>query len=903
MDESEAIDEGGSAKQASARLRVPLLERRVAALEKVVAIERRLRLMYQARLTESATPTPAAAPEPAPASAPVPESSSESASAPGVAPAPAPPAMPDDDSTVLHRPALDDATMPHRPAPVDDATMLHRPATADDSTVLYRTVSMVPAALLAQSAAPVRADEDDPGSALVLAPGFTLFEYRIDAVLGQGGFGVTYLATDVHLNVKVAIKEYLPASFAHRASDKSVGPRWPDDGVLYQDGLDRFLVEARTLATFRHPNIVRVARFFEANRTAYMVLEYERGKPLKQWWPKRKRVDEAELLSLLQPLLDGLAVVHAAGFLHRDIKPDNIYVRKDDGSLVLLDFGAARQAVGQAGAADVVTPGYAPPEQYENGAQGPWTDIYSLGATLYWMVTGGKPPAAPARVAGAQTMAPALAAGHGRFSPAFLGAIDWALETDAAARPQDLQAFARKLFGAHAGNLALHDALRAGDAAPASATSAADGVRALRGTPARIKRRALQLARAAIHPASWPMVAKMTVAMVLAALLPMLITAYYNLDGSVAAVSDSELRNLKRMADSTAGRLSQLIVDDENLAKFMSTEAGLIDYLAHPDGNHKLLAEAKLAQLTRTNPGVQLIFLVDGDGRALIASDPAVIGRDFSSREYFQKARRGRPFQTGIIIGMTDGERGMYYAYPMLDAHRHVSGVLVMRIAAASFAAILDAATVGTARLPLLIDGDGVLIHYPDATHLYQSLDDLSAGAQRRIAADQRFGRAHIDSLHMPRLAHTLVGARRAGSISYTSTLTGTEEHAGYAPVAGHNWVVALSESRASFEAPLQHLFTNVLRSVALVGLLFMVLALLFARSIVRPIARLTQAANALKEGKYENATIAVTSNDEIGRLARTFNVMIDVLRQREREKGRGRDWQRGHEDDADADG
>jgi HAMP domain-containing protein len=868
MDDIDAIETGSSARQANARLRLPLLERRLAALEKVVQIERRLRKLYQTRLGALGVPVQA--------------------------PTGAAPAALDDDSTVLHRPALDSSTVLHRPA-LDDSTVLHRPP-PDDSTVLHRSAAMAPAAPGEALADPVRADDADPGSALVLAPGFALFEYRIDALLGQGGFGVTYLATDVHLNVKVAIKEYLPLGFAQRASDKSVGPRWPDDGVLYQDGLDRFLVEARTLATFRHPNIVRVARFFEANRTAYMVLEYERGKPLKQWWPLRKRIDEAALLSLLQPLLDGLAVVHAAGFLHRDIKPDNIYVRKDDGSLVLLDFGAARQAVGHAGAqADVVTPGYAPPEQYENGAQGPWTDIYALGATLYWMVTGSKPPAAPARVAGAAAMAPALAAGHGRFSAAFLGAIDWALETDPAARPQDLQAFSRKLFRAHAGNLALHDALRAGDVAPAGA---ADGMRALRGTPSLLTRRALGFVRAALRPSSWPMVAKMAVAMVLAALLPMLITAWYNLDGSVAAVSAGELRNLQRMADSTAGRLSQLIVDDENLARFMATEAGLIDYLAHPNGARKALAEEKLAQLTRTNPGVQLILLVDADGRALVASDPGVAGRDYGTRDFVHKALRGRAAQTGIIIDAVDHERGMYYANPLFDVRGRVIGALVMRIAAKTFEGILAASTRGTSRVPLLVDGDGVLIHYPDAGHLYQSLDELSAGAQQRIAADQRFQRAHVDSLHMPRLAHALVGARRSGSISYMSTLTGGEEHAGYAPVAGHNWVVALSESRAEFEAPLQHLFANVLRSVVLVGLLFMVLALLFARSIVRPIARLTQAANALKEGAYDKATIVVTSNDEIGRLARTFNVMIDVLRQREREKGRARDWQRGEDGD-----
>src|SRR5207253_2051978 len=121
------------------------------------------------------------------------------------------------------------------------------------------------------------------------------------------------------------------------------------------------------------------------------------------------------------------------------------------------------------------------------------------------------------------------------------------------------------------------------------------------------------------------------------------------------------------------------------------------------------------------------------------------------------------------------------------------------------------------------------------------------------------------------------------------STMTGADEHAGFAPVPHHDWVVGVTESRATFEAPLQHLFANVQASVLLVGLAFLVLAVLFARSIVRPIARLTEAANALKDGDYERAAIRVSSNDEIGRLARTFNVMIDVLRQREREKRQGR--------------
>ena len=257
-----------------------------------------------------------------------------------------------------------------------------------------------------------------PKRALALPKGLRLLEYRIERVLGQGGFGITYLATDVNLHAKVAIKEYLPEEIAFRTSGRSVWPNASQHRDRYQQGLENFLTEARTLASFRHPNIVRVARFFEAHDTAYMVLEYERGRSFKTWWLKQNPQalapgqGERLLVERLQPLLDGLAVVHAAGYLHRDIKPDNIQVRAEDGRLVLLDFGSAGQTVAVAGqGAVVVTPGYAPLEQYGLGQQGTWTDVYALGATLYWAVTGKKPPDAELRAANPRAFTPAAVAG------------------------------------------------------------------------------------------------------------------------------------------------------------------------------------------------------------------------------------------------------------------------------------------------------------------------------------------------------------------------------------------------------------------------------------------------------------------------------------------------------------
>jgi HAMP domain-containing protein len=654
-------------------------------------------------------------------------------------------------------------------------------------------------------------------------------------------------------------------------------------------------VEARTLATFRHPNIVRVARFFEAHRTAYMVLEYERGEPLKSWWSKHTDLPEQDLLALLQPLLDGLAVVHEAGYLHRDIKPDNIYVRREDGSLVLLDFGAARQtAAGQHDGTSVVTPGYAPPEQYEGDnqgdseghsdgdGQGPWTDIYAFGATLYWMIVGRKPVPATDRLDEILPMVSAEQAGQGRYSPEFLRAIDWALQTNRQDRPQDVHQLRRALFGAHAAGLGLQEALRAGEAD----TVVAESWRALLDSPRLLKAHLTRFGRAVVRPASWPLAVKMTIAMVLAALLPMIITAYYNLNGALAGVADGELRNLEQHAQSSAGRVAQLINDSRNLANYLGSDQDFVDFLAQPTEAGASAIRAKLEGLAKSNPDVHPLIVMNTEGTALVSNDAGVTGRNFKFREYFKEAMAGRPHMTGMVVGATAGAAGIYYSNPVRDAHGAIIGAVVLRIKGATIANILSEAKRG-ALVPFLIDGDGVLIYHPDQAQLYRSLVPLSQEKLKQIVADQRFRRDKVDSLNMPELARAMVGAKTTGNISYASTMSGASEIAGYAPVPGHDWVVGVTESRLSFEEPLNRLFTNVLHSVFLVGLVFLVLAVLFARSIVRPIERLTLAAHALKDGDYEKANIQVTSNDEIGRLARTFNVMIDVLRQRDRERRR----------------
>ena len=271
---------------------------------------------------------------------------------------------------------------------------------------------------------------------LALPTGTRIGDFEFHRVLGHGGFGITYLGWNLALDIPVAIKEYLPADLATRESDWCVVPQSSQATADFQWGLDRFIDEARILARFQHPNIVRVHHFFQANSTAYIVMEYAEGETLSEFLNRKGVLTEAELKAILHPLLDGLEVVHRADFLHRDIKPANIIIRAEDDSPVLLDFGAARLAIGAKSRSitSVVTPGYAPREQYSSrGNQGPWTDIYALGGVCYRALTAEVPTDAVDRMID-DPLIPVSERCKG--SHQFLAAIDHALQVDESDRPQ-----------------------------------------------------------------------------------------------------------------------------------------------------------------------------------------------------------------------------------------------------------------------------------------------------------------------------------------------------------------------------------------------------------------------------------------------------------------------------------
>ena len=307
--------------------------------------------------------------------------------------------------------------------------------------------------------------------------GERLAEFEIEKVLGAGGFGVTYLARDTALGRRVAVKEYLPREWGERQQDGTIGPRSEADAEDYRWGLERFLEEARVLARFDDPHIVRVHRVFEAQGSAYLVTEYVQGRSLAQELRAEGPWAEERVRWLLDALTSGLTQVHAAGLLHRDIKPANVMLRTD-GAPVLIDFGAAREVMGRhsRSVTSVVTPGYAPIEQYSTrGRQGPWTDIYALGAVAYVALSGRVPDDATERVRGDE-LPPVAAIAAQPVSAGFGAAVMAALAVGEGERPQDL--------GAWRASLEMLPAAEAGSGmAPVASAARAGKTRLVETTP------------------------------------------------------------------------------------------------------------------------------------------------------------------------------------------------------------------------------------------------------------------------------------------------------------------------------------------------------------------------------------------------------------------------------------
>jgi len=281
-----------------------------------------------------------------------------------------------------------------------------------------------------------------------LAEGTLLENYRIVRLLAAGGFSFVYLAQDEN-DTPVVIKEYLPSTLPLRSEKNLSMILGSDDLAKYRYGMMCFFEEGKALARLQHPNVVRVLSFFRANDTVYLVMRYERGRSLQEHIRSQTSPpDEVWLRATFAQLLNGLREVHTNKLLHLDIKPANVYLREDDSPL-LIDFGAARQTLSAEGMKlpPTYTPGYASPEHhYGREHLGPWSDIYSVGATVYACFAAAAPLPADQRLKD-DRLVPARRQWAGRYSAALLDIVDWCLRLDHLDRPQSVFALQKALLG------------------------------------------------------------------------------------------------------------------------------------------------------------------------------------------------------------------------------------------------------------------------------------------------------------------------------------------------------------------------------------------------------------------------------------------------------------------------
>lgn len=377
----------------------------------------------------------------------------------------------DDDDRTLIRPPVPPAAAGPGPASTPSPVA----ASADDD----RTV-IAPSPLLGTDPPPPRppaASPDDNGNALPV--GTRLGEFELTRVLGEGGFGIVYLAQDHSLHRRVALKEYMPSALAARKGGTSVSVKSERHRETFEAGLKSFVNEARLLAQFDHPSLVKVYRFWEANGTAYMVMPFYEGMTLKDKLREMGAApDEAWLRGLLAPLTEALAVIHAEHCYHRDIAPDNIILLAGSGKPLLLDFGAARRVIGDMTQAltVILKPGYAPLEQYAevpSMKQGPWTDVYALAAVVYFAIQGRTPPVSVGRMMG-DSYQPLAEAARGLYSGGFLAAVDRALKVRPEERTPSIEAF-RADMGLGPGSVPTVQTVMHGDASASPALAPAAG--------------------------------------------------------------------------------------------------------------------------------------------------------------------------------------------------------------------------------------------------------------------------------------------------------------------------------------------------------------------------------------------------------------------------------------------
>ena len=394
--------------------------------------------------------------------------------------------------------------------------------------------------------------------------------------------------------------------------------------------------------------------------------------------------------------------------------------------------------------------------------------------------------------------------------------------------------------------------------------------------------------RRLFYPPAWSIRAKLSVALLSVAIVPMSFTAYYNLQKSLESVEASEYRKLELLAISNASRLDQLITDIQRVVIQLSTDRNVVGFLSATTNRQRRTfrssMQSTLENVFRSSSDYDAVYLIDKEGRCVASSDSAFLDQNYGFREYFREAIQGRSYVSSILVGKTTGRPGLFFSNPVRSEDGEIVGVAVFKIKGSEIWAIVDSLGVDSQSYAFLIFEHGVVISHPNKNLLYQSLTPLPPQALEKIVADSRYGLTEIKSLDIPDLASAMVGAKETGHISYYSPLEQTYQMVGFAPLKMEPWVLGVNKPKVLFAAPLNLLIWQISARLLVVGVMAAIIALLLARSIGRPIRALTSAAEALEKDKFHPDTLAEASRsqDDIGNLVRVFLQMASQVKARE---------------------
>ncbi len=391
-----------------------------------------------------------------------------------------------------------------------------------------------------------------------------------------------------------------------------------------------------------------------------------------------------------------------------------------------------------------------------------------------------------------------------------------------------------------------------------------------------------------LHPRSWPIALKLAITVTAVALLPMLIVAQYNLQRGTEITAAGELEELEQLAASVGHQLDQLIKDTGHTISYFGWSEDVIRLASLSDSNARASVEDRMSRLLTANDDLELFMVLDRNGSVLASSKPHYVGRKLSFRDYFKEAARGKDFISDLEVGTASNSPGMYFSSPVRDASGRIAGVAVLKLKGSAITTILeDARSRQPTLTTFLIDSNGIVIHHSDERALYHSLVPLAPEVERRLIEEKRFGleSRSIPSFDVPALAEPMLRTRQRGNATYVSPLTARPEIAGFAPLRRVDWRIGVAESQEVYSAPLRKLFDDAVKSVVLVGILCVLIAVMLARTFTRPIKALAEAARAVETGELGRARLRLGRNDEFGRLAATFNSMIDGIAARQRER------------------